>query len=56
MALRHGQTAASGMGAWPAPLAEHELAAARRALASLVAHTAGSQPLRAASRACAAVH
>ena len=55
-ALRHGQSAAAAMGGSPAPLAEHELAAARRTLTSLVAHSTGTHPPRAQPLAYAAVH
>ena len=55
-ALRHGQSAATAMGGSTAPLAEHELAAARRTLTSLVAHSTGTHPPRAQPLAYAAVH
>ena len=50
------QSAAAAMGGSTAPLAEHELAAARRTLTSLVAHSTGTHPPRAQPLAYAAVH
>ena len=43
IALRHGQSFAASMGGLPAPLTQHELAAARRTLTSLVAHKTGGE-------------